>query len=118
MLTFKQTDISTFFVAGINYKKTDAALRGQYAVSNDQYAKLLELAPQYGLSELFVISTCNRTEIYGFTENVNDLCELLCSQVQGPVETFKEIAYIKNGRAAILHLFDVAAGLDSQIFNI
>ena len=117
MLTFKHTDISTFFVAGINYKKTDAALRGQYAINNDQYAKLLELAPQYGLSELFVISTCNRTEIYGFTENVNDLCELLCSQAQGPVETFKEIAYIKNGRAAILHLFDVAAGLDSQILG-
>jgi glutamyl-tRNA reductase len=117
MPTLKQTDISTFFVAGVNYKKTDATLRGQYAINNEQYGKLLELAPQYGITELFVISTCNRTEIYGFTENVNDLCELLCSQAAGSVETFKEIAYIKNGRAAILHLFDVAAGLDSQILG-
>ena len=117
MPTLKQTDISTFFVAGINYKKTDATLRGQYAINAEQYGKLLELAPQYGITELFVISTCNRTEIYGFTENVNDLCELLCSQAQGPVETFKKIAYIKNGRSAIHHLFDVAAGLDSQILG-
>jgi glutamyl-tRNA reductase len=117
MPTLKQTDISTFFVAGVNYKKTDATMRGQYAINNEQYGKLLELAPQYGIAELFVISTCNRTEIYGFTENVNDLCQLLCSQALGSVETFKEIAYIKNGRAAILHLFDVAAGLDSQILG-
>ena len=117
MPTLKQTDISTFFVAGINYKKTDATLRGQYAINTEQYGKLLQLAPQFGITELFVISTCNRTEIYGFTENVNDLCELLCSQAQGSVETFKKIAYIKNGRSAIHHLFDVAAGLDSQILG-
>ena len=78
----KQTDISTFFVAGVNYKKTDATLRGQYAISSDQYAKILELAPQYGLSELFVISTCNRTEIYGFAENARQLCQLLCTQTE------------------------------------
>ncbi|MEI9955151.1 MAG: glutamyl-tRNA reductase [Ferruginibacter sp.] len=110
-------DISTFFVAGINYKKTDAALRGQFAISNDQYANLLALAPSYNLKELFVVSTCNRTEIYGFTESAANLCALLCTQTEGSVATFTEIAYIKNGKAAIQHLFDVAAGLDSQILG-
>jgi len=117
MPIIKQTDISTFFVAGVNYKKTDATLRGQYAINNDQYAKLLDLAPQFGITELFVVSTCNRTEIYGFTENIHDLCQLLCTQTSGSVETFRQIAYVKNGREAILHLFDVAAGLDSQILG-
>lgn len=110
-------DMSTFFVAGINYKKTDAALRGQFAISTDQYANILSLAPSFNLNELFVISTCNRTEIYGFTENAADLCRLLCTQTEGSVETFTQIAYIKNGKAAIQHLFDVAAGLDSQILG-
>lgn len=109
--------MSTFFVAGINYKKTDAALRGQFAISSDKYANILSLAPSYNLNELFVISTCNRTEIYGFTENADQLCKLLCSQTDGDVETFKNIAYIKNGKAAIEHLFEVAAGLDSQILG-
>ena len=112
-----QTDIATFFVAGINYKKTDAALRGQYAISNEQCAKLFALAPEYGLSEFFVISTCNRTEIYGFAENATKLCELLCTQSQGSLEIFYQIAYIKNGNNAIQHLFEVAAGLDSQILG-
>ncbi len=117
MLISTQTDISNFFVAGINYKKTDADLRGQFAISNDQYGKLLTLAPGYGIAELFVISTCNRTEIYGFTESAAALCELLCTQTLGAAETFKEIAYVKSGPGAVVHLFDVAAGLDSQILG-
>jgi glutamyl-tRNA reductase len=112
-----QQDISTFFVAGINYKKTDAAIRGRFAINSDQYANILQLAPSFQLNELFVISTCNRTEIYGFTENAARLCELLCTQTEGDVITFNKIAYIKNGKKAIQHLFDVAAGLDSQILG-
>jgi glutamyl-tRNA reductase len=113
----QHTDISTFFIAGINYKKSDATIRGEYAINNDQYAALLSLAPQYGIKELFVLSTCNRTEIYGFAENVLNLCELLCTQTQGSLDNFIEMSYTKNGKKAIEHLFDVAAGLDSQILG-
>ena len=58
--------ISNFYVAGINYKKSDASIRGLFAVSNDQYSSILTRAAEQGLTELFIISTCNRTEIYGF----------------------------------------------------
>lgn len=117
MLGPNQTDLSNFFIAGINYKKTDANLRGQFAISTEKYAALLTLAPGYGINELFVISTCNRTEIYGFAENSNNLCNLLCTQTEGALETFKKIAYIKKGHHAIEHLFSVASGLDSQILG-
>ena len=110
-------DITKFFIAGINYKKTDAAVRGQFAVSNDQYATLLTQAPEFGLHELFILSTCNRTEIYGFAESAEQLIKLLCTQTEGSKETFTQLAYVKNGMAAIEHLFSVAAGLDSQILG-
>lgn len=110
-------DISKFFVAGINYKKTDAAVRGSFAINNEQYAELLSLAPSYGIQELFVLSTCNRTEIYGFAEHADQLVHLLCTQTEGNIDTFKKLAYIKKGRQAIDHLFSVAAGLDSQILG-
>jgi glutamyl-tRNA reductase len=110
-------DITKFFIAGINYKKTDAAIRGQFAVSNDQYATLLTKAPEFGLHELFVLSTCNRTEIYGFAESADQLINLLCTQTEGSPSTFTQLAYVKNGMAAIEHLFSVAAGLDSQILG-
>lgn len=110
-------NIANFFVAGINYKKSDASIRGQFAVSNDQYSTILQLAFQQGLNELFILSTCNRTEIYGFAHNSNQLVELLCSQTVGNAETFKKAAYIKNGTEAIEHVFNVGAGLDSQILG-
>jgi glutamyl-tRNA reductase len=111
------TEISQFFIAGVNYRKTDAAIRGQFAINKDQYLQLLSLAPQYGLSELFVVSTCNRTEIYGFAEDASTLCELLTTQTEGSLETFRKLSYIKQGNKAIEHLFNVAAGLDSQILG-
>lgn len=117
MLGHKQTDLSNFFIAGINYKKTDANVRGMYAINIDQYASLISLAPQFGIKEFFVLSTCNRTEIYGFAEKINDLTNLLCTQTQGSFDTFNKMAYVKKGFKAIEHLFFVAAGLDSQILG-
>ena len=110
-------NIPNFFVAGINYKKSDASIRGQFAISNEQYSTILNLASQVGLNELFILSTCNRTEIYGFAHNSNQLVDLLCSQTVGDAETFKKAAYIKNGTDAIQHVFSVGAGLDSQILG-
>jgi len=110
-------DINQFFAAGINYKKTDAQLRGQYAISNEKYAALLSEAAAAGLEELFVISTCNRTEIYGFASGPEVLMELLCNQAEGSLAIFHEIAYVFNGVEAIEHLFNVGAGLDSQILG-
>ena len=110
-------NISQFFIAGINYKKSDASIRGQYAINAEQYAALLQYASGAGLNELFVLSTCNRTEIYGFAANVNQLMDVLCSQTNGDKATFKKLAYVKNGLDAIEHLFEVAAGLDSQILG-
>jgi len=117
MLGHNQTDLSTFFIAGINYKKTDANLRGMYAINSDQYANLILLAPKFKVKEFFVLSTCNRTEIYGFAENIKDLSNLLCTQTQGSTDTFNKMAYVKKGLKAIEHLFCVAAGLDSQILG-
>lgn len=110
-------DISKFWIAGINYKKTDAATRGQFAIQDAQYASLLENALANGLNEVFVLSTCNRTEIYGIADNASQLVDLLCDQTSGSKETFLNSAYIKNGHEAIIHLFNVASGLDSQILG-
>jgi glutamyl-tRNA reductase len=110
-------DISKFWVAGINYKKTDAAIRGQFAIQNEQYANILKEALANNLNEVFVLSTCNRTEIYGFANSATQLIDLLCSQTNGSKEIFSELAYIQNGRKAIEHLFYVGAGIDSQILG-
>jgi glutamyl-tRNA reductase len=110
-------DISKFWIVGINYKKADAATRGQFAIQNEQYASLLEKALANGLDEMFVLSTCNRTEVYALAESGLQLVNLLCEETKGAKETFLESCYIKNGNDAIEHLFNVSAGLDSQILG-
>ena len=117
MTSNKFTDLSKFFVVGINYKRTDDLVRGSFAIGQEQYENILALAPSHGVNEIFVLSTCNRTEIYGFAEDAAQLINLLCSQTAGSKEVFAELAYIKNGLSAIKHLFYVGAGLDSQILG-
>jgi glutamyl-tRNA reductase len=106
-----------FFVVGISYKNTDAVTRGQFSISPRQYESILELAPSYGLDEIFVLSTCNRTEIYGFAKHTSDLLELLHSQSSGDFKLLSQMAYVKNGTDAIAHLYHVGCGLDSQLLG-
>jgi glutamyl-tRNA reductase len=110
-------ELSNFFVTGINYKKTDTEIRGSFAISPEQYNNILEQAARYEVRDLFVLSTCNRSEIYGIADHPEQLARLFCSQTQGSAELFHELAYRKNGSQAIQHLFDVGAGLDSQILG-
>ena len=73
-------NMNRFFVAGINYKKTEVELRGLFAVNHEQYAAVLDAASAFNVEEIFILSTCNRTEIYGLVDDANILIELLCSQ--------------------------------------
>ena len=111
------SDINNFFIAGINYKKTDVSIRGSFAINSNQYNSLLQKASGNKLKDVFVLSTCNRTEIYGIANHPNDLINLLCSETAGDINIFKQLAYIKRGKEAIEHLFAVGAGLDSQILG-
>jgi glutamyl-tRNA reductase len=111
------SEIAQFKVAGINYKKTEATIRGQFAINDEQYQQILDAAKKAGIHELFVLSTCNRTEIYAITHDINQLAELFCSQTEGDLATFKELAYMRSGFDAVQHLFHVSAGLDSQILG-
>ncbi|MCH5717261.1 glutamyl-tRNA reductase [Niabella hibiscisoli] len=109
--------LDRFCVAGINYHKADTATRGLFSINNDQFAKLALAAKAADLKSVFVVSTCNRTEIYGFAESVMQLVNLLLDQCRADRSTFFEYAYLKNGNPALQHLFNVASGLDSQILG-
>jgi len=113
----KHKSLNDFWVAGINYRTTDTTIRGQFAIDPLQYIKALREASQRGLTELFILSTCNRTEIYGFASCSGDLAGLISRQTQQSAVLFQDLAYVKNGREAARHLFNVSAGLDSQLLG-
>ncbi|KAA2240976.1 glutamyl-tRNA reductase [Chitinophaga agrisoli] len=110
-------DITNFHSIGINYKKTDAAIRGLFAISEAQYQQVLEQAKAAHLEDLFVLSTCNRTEIYGFAPDAQQLMDLLCEVTNGDPNLFAQLAYMRSGEEAVKHLYQVSTGLDSQILG-
>jgi glutamyl-tRNA reductase len=117
MNLIRPIDLSNFFVAGINYKKTDAEIRGLFAINAEQYELILASASSYNIDSIFILSTCNRTEIFGFAEDPADLVSLLCSQTKGDKALFNALCYIKEGNEAVDYLFNVGAGLESQILG-
>ena len=86
---FAPMDINKLCIAGINYKKAEAEMRGLFAIDNAQHGSILSAAGFLGINEIFVLSTCNRTEIYAIAEDSDVLINLLCSQTAGDVETSK-----------------------------
>jgi glutamyl-tRNA reductase len=105
------------FVAGISFKTAPVALREQLAVPP---SRLIETATRLkergGLSELALISTCNRVELYGVADHADGLVELLASLAGSPVDVSPYV-YVHTEEAAARHLFAVASGLDSMVLG-
>lgn len=106
-----------FYVIGLNYQKADAKLRGIFSVSEAAQQRILSEAKELNISSISIVSTCNRTEIYGRVENPYLLIKLLCRHTKGTLEEFEKVSYVYREQEAIDHLFRVGAGLDSQILG-
>ena len=102
---------------GVSYKKADAMIRGKFSISKENQIQLLEEAKQNGVDGIFVLSTCNRTEITGFAEHPFQLISMLCKYSNGLVEEFAQVSNVYKNKEAITHLFRMGTGLDSQILG-
>ena len=117
MEKYNMSKNTTFYALGLSYKKADAAIRGKFSLDTKAQSDLLLQAKAEGIESLIVISTCNRTEIYGFANHPYELIKLLCQNSKGSVEEFQQVAYIYKNQEAVNHMFRVGTGLDSQILG-
>jgi glutamyl-tRNA reductase len=106
-----------FYNIGISYKKADAEMRGKFSVSKKNQIALLNAAKEKGITSIFIISTCNRTEIFGFAPRPCLLIELLCAFSEGTANEFNSICTIHKDQEAVSHLFRIGTGLESQILG-
>jgi glutamyl-tRNA reductase len=113
----KQQGQEHFYNIGVSYKKADAKMRGRFSVSKENQIALLSAAKEKGITSIFIISTCNRTEIFGFANRPCLLIELLCDFSEGSVNEFNTICHIHKDQEAISHLFRIGTGLESQILG-
>ena len=102
---------------GVSYRKADAHTRGRYSLSKENQIDLLKEAKSIGFDGVFVLSTCNRTEITGFAEHPFQLIQLLCKYSGGNVEEFAQISYVYKSNEAVNQLFRIGTGLESQILG-
>ena len=109
----------SILVIGISHNTAPVSLLEQVALDDDGVHKLL--ADAVGCEhvvEATIISTCNRVEIYTEVErfhgSVESLSKLLVERAGERTETMLPHLYVHYDDAAVSHLFQVAAGLDSM----
>lgn len=78
---------------------------------------MLKEAKEKGIEGIFVLSTCNRTEITGFAKHPFELISLLVKYSNGSVEDFINVSNVYKNKDAVNHLFNIGTGLDSQILG-
>ena len=107
----------TFYCIGLSYLKADAVIRGKFNLNNDAKKNVLLQSKESGLQGVLIISTCNRTEIYGYANHPFELIKLLCDNSLGTVDDFQKVGYVYKNQEAVNHIFRVGTGLDSQILG-
>src|ERR1035437_6550438 len=104
----------------INHTNSPLELRESLHLERDEIIQLIPLLKEHYFSEGLVLSTCNRTEIFGFPHQFNfDLLPLI-----NILFDFKPIRGIKPENfskyyscGAVKHLFKVASGIDSMVIG-
>jgi len=107
-------------VVGLSHKSAPVAVLERAAVSGDTLTKLLrDVVQAEPVAEAFVVSTCNRVEVYAdvdrFHAGVTAICELLARHCGVPPHELTQYLYVHYEDRAVSHLLAVAAGLDSMV---
>jgi glutamyl-tRNA reductase len=107
-------------VVGLSHKSAPVAILEQAAVSGDTLTKLLrDVALTDSVAETFVVSTCNRVEVYAdvdrFHAGVTAICELLARHCGVQARDLTAHLYVHYEDRALAHLLAVACGLDSVV---
>ncbi len=113
-----QENMSTkLYNVGLSYKKADVKVRGVFSITKENQILLLKEAKSNGINGIFVLSTCNRTEITGFSKHPFELISLLVKYSNGSVEDFIGVSNVYKNKDAVKHLFKIGTGLESQILG-
>ncbi|MHB9012880.1 MAG: glutamyl-tRNA reductase [Ignavibacteriaceae bacterium] len=104
----------------INHKTAPVEVREAVYLSNEEIKNLTHSIKNSLFNEGLIVTTCNRTEIYGIPANQN----LSHQEIQNALLNFKSVTGLKpehfqyfSSANAIKHLFSVATGIDSLLIG-
>ncbi len=107
---------------GLEHRRAPLELLERVAVSEEDLPKMLAaLKERPGVSEVVVLSTCLRTEIYAVVERFHDgvaqLRDSLSLATGVPAADLDDFLTVAFDDAVVTHLFEVAAGLCSALIG-
>ncbi|HVE20065.1 MAG TPA: glutamyl-tRNA reductase [Ilumatobacteraceae bacterium] len=109
-------------VIGVSHRTGSLPLLERLAIPPDAQGKAIAgLVTRHNIREAVVLSTCNRTEIYAVAERFHgayaDIRDFLCDLAGLAPDELHPHLYSQHDDAAVAHLFEVAAGLDSAVLG-
>jgi len=109
-------------VVGLSHRTTPVSVLERAAVPGDDIRKTLEeLYASEVISEVLLLSTCNRVEVYAdvprFHPGVAEITTVLARHAGLAVSDLSEHLYVHFAEAAAEHIFTVASGLDSMVIG-
>jgi glutamyl-tRNA reductase len=107
-------------VVGVSHKSAPVSLLERVTLGVAAADSLLaELRSAGPVGAAVVLPTCNRVEVYadteGFHAGVDAISDLLARSSGVPLDDLKRHLYVHWEGQAVLHLFEVACGLDSMV---
>lgn len=110
----------TVVVVGLSHRTAPVRVLERAAVPVDDLSKTLdELHRAEAISEVLLLSTCNRIEVYAdaarFHPAVAEITQVLARHAGLSVSDLSDHLYVHFAEAAAEHMFSVASGLDSMV---
>jgi glutamyl-tRNA reductase len=106
-------------VVGVSHRSAPVTLLEQVTVGIGDTTGVLTELTTGAVAEAVVLATCNRVEVYadtsGFHAGVDAVSDLLSRRSGVPLEELSKHLYVHWEGQAVLHLFEVACGLDSMV---
>ncbi len=105
---------------GLNHRSAPVEVREKLAIARSCLCEVLcALKGQTGLWECGIVSTCNRTEVYGAAAQADgalqSVKDFLSRQSGQPQAFFVPSLYFQKQPESVRHLFRVASGLDAMM---
>jgi glutamyl-tRNA reductase len=109
-------------VLGVNYHSSPVTLLEKVMIPVPAMSEALRvLAGHDDIREVVVLSTCNRTEVYAVAERFHgahtDILQFLCETSGLSADEITPHLYSQYDDDAVVHLFEVAAGIDSAVLG-
>jgi len=107
-----------YYSVGFNHDTCPLELREKLAIGDHETELALKsLLMSESISESVILSTCNRTEIYSYASNFEEIVSWF-AQLRGfSQDELSAVLYKFVGESVVQHAFRVASGLDSMVLG-